>query len=91
MSFLPEIDRKGTQAAVEAAMEKFRMFKFLSFEEREASTIAAWSDSPKGFTGTVSNQTANIAIYNVDNTTYRKEYCERVERVVKRMPRLERF
>ncbi|AOZ91581.1 ArpU family phage packaging/lysis transcriptional regulator [Paenibacillus crassostreae] len=91
MSFLPEIDRKRTQAAVEAAMEKYRMFKFLSFEEREAGITAGYNERFHGPTNETSDQTASIAIYNVDNVTYRKEYCERVERVVKRMPRLERF
>lgn len=91
MSFLPEIDRKRTQAAVEAAMEKYRMFKFLSFEEREAGITAGYNERFHGPTNETSDQTAGIAIYNVDNVAYRKEYCERVERVVKRMPRLERF
>jgi hypothetical protein len=32
---LPEIDRERTQAAVEAALEKYRIFEFLSFEKEE--------------------------------------------------------
>ncbi|MDY7993327.1 ArpU family phage packaging/lysis transcriptional regulator [Paenibacillus polymyxa] len=91
-SFLPEIDRKRTQAAVEAALEKYRIYKYLSVEEREASTTAAYSDMPRSSpTNVTSDQTANIAIHNVDSAAFRKEYCERVERAVKRMPRLERF
>ncbi|MEC0237815.1 ArpU family phage packaging/lysis transcriptional regulator [Paenibacillus kribbensis] len=91
-SFLPEIDRKRTQAAVEAALEKYRIYKYLSVEEREASTTAAYSDMPRSSpTNVTSDQTANIAIHNVDSQAFRKEYCERVERAVKRMPRLERF
>lgn len=91
MSFLPEIDRERTQEAVEAILERYRMYKFLSFEEREASTTSSISDIPRSFTGTTSDQTANIAIYNVDTRAQQKNFCERVERVVKRMPRLERF
>lgn len=75
-SFLPEIDRERTQAAVEAALEKYRIFKFLSFEEREAATTAAWSDSPKGFTGVTTDQTSNIAIHNVDTQEHRKNFCD---------------
>ncbi|MEK4236520.1 ArpU family phage packaging/lysis transcriptional regulator [Paenibacillus sp. FSL H7-0714] len=90
-SFLPEIDREQTQAAVEAALEKYRIFKFLSFEEREAATTAAWSDSPKGFTGVTTDQTSNIAIHNVDTQAHRKNFCERIERVVNRMPKMEGF
>ncbi|MBW4083608.1 ArpU family phage packaging/lysis transcriptional regulator [Paenibacillus sp. S150] len=90
-SFLPEIDRERTQAAVEAALEKYRMNKFLSFEEREASTTATWSDSPKGFTGNTTDQTASIAIHNVDTKAAQREYCERIERIVRRLPRMEKF
>ncbi|OMC99174.1 ArpU family phage packaging/lysis transcriptional regulator [Paenibacillus sp. FSL R5-0636] len=92
MSFeLPELDRRRTQTAVEAALEKYRIFKSTIFEDREAKTTAAWSDSPKGFTGTVSDQTANIAIYNADEPAARRAYCERIERVVSRLPRRERL
>lgn len=90
-SFLPEIDRDRTQEAVEAILERYRMYKFLSFEEREASTTSNISDIPRSFTGTTTDQTSNIAIYNVDSRTKQKNFCERVERVVRRMPRMESF
>ncbi len=91
-SFLPDIDRKRTQQAVEAALEKYRIYKYLSFEERTASITAAYSDMPRSSpTNVTSDQTANIAIYNADQQRYRADYCERIERAVKRMPRLERF
>lgn len=90
-SFLPEIDRERTQAAVEAALYKYRENKFLTFDEREATTTAAWSDSPKGFTGITTDQTSNIAIHNVDGKAARREYCERIERIVRRLPRMEKF
>lgn len=90
-SFLPEIDRERTQAAVEAALYKYRENKFLTFDEREASTTAAWSATPRSDTGTTSDQTSNIAIYNVDGKAARREYCERIERIVRRLPRMEKF
>lgn len=92
MSFeLPELDRKLTQAAVEAALEKYRMFKLISFEEREASVTASWSDSPKGFTGSTTDQTGTIASHNVDVPAARRSYCEKVERSVKRLHPKERL
>lgn len=91
-SFLPAIDRKRTQEAVLGALEKYRIYKYLSFEEREASTTATYSDMPRSSpTNVTTDQTASIAIFNADQQRYRKEYCDRVERAVKRMPRLERF
>ncbi|WP_227011501.1 ArpU family phage packaging/lysis transcriptional regulator [Paenibacillus lutimineralis] len=90
LSFLPEIDRKLTQAAVEDALEKYRMYKFLTYEEREASTTAGYNERFHGPTNVTSDQTADIAIHNVDAQVQRKRYCERIERVVYRMPRMER-
>ncbi|MGM1050261.1 MAG: ArpU family phage packaging/lysis transcriptional regulator [Bacillota bacterium] len=88
---MPELDRKKTRAAVEAALEKYRIFKSIAFDEREAQTTAAWSDSPKGYTGTTSDQTANVVTFNVDVPASRRAYCERIERVVKRPPKRERL
>ncbi|MGG4219605.1 ArpU family phage packaging/lysis transcriptional regulator [Paenibacillus jamilae] len=90
-SFLPGIDQERTQSEVEAAFEKYRLYKFLTFEEREAKTTAIWSDSPRSFTGTTTDQTASIAIHNVDTPAARREYCERIERIVRRLPRMEKF
>jgi ArpU family phage transcriptional regulator len=89
--FLPELDRKRTQKAVEAALEKYRIFKYLTFEEREASITSSPEPRYHGPTNVTSDQTANVAIHNVDAQAARKSYCERVERAVKRLPRMERF
>ncbi|WP_436241755.1 hypothetical protein [Paenibacillus sp. LjRoot56] len=42
-------------------------------------------------TNTISDQTANIAIYNVDEPAKRKKHCERLEAAVRKLPRLERL
>jgi len=89
--FLPELDRKRTQAAVEEALEKYRICMFLTFEEREASTTAGYNGREHGPTNTTSDQTAQIAIHNVDAQAARKAYVERIERAVKRLPRMEKF
>lgn len=92
MSFeLPELDRKATQTAVEAALEKYRLFKYLTFEEREVSITAGSEVRYHGPTNETSDQTGDIAIYNADQHRYRKDYCERIERAVSRLPKLERF
>ncbi|MCY9765030.1 transcriptional regulator [Paenibacillus alvei] len=88
---LPELDRKKTQTAVEDALEKYRIFKYVSFEEREASITASYSDMPRSNTNVTSDQTADIAIYNTDMQEARKTYCDRIERAVRRLPRMERF
>lgn len=92
MSFeLPELDRKGTQAAVESALERFRLFKYLTFEEREASITASTEPRYHGPTNQTSDQTGDIAIHNADLQQQRKSYCERIERAVNRLPKMEKF
>jgi ArpU family phage transcriptional regulator len=89
--FLPELDRKKTQKAVEAALAKYRLYKYLTFDEREATITANYELREGGASNKTSDQTAVIAIHNVDAQQARKAYCERIERAVKRLPRMERF
>lgn len=92
MSFeLPELDRKATQAKVEEYLEKYRLFKYLTFEEREASTTASSTPRYHGPTNQTGDQTGSIALYNVDEQERRKQYCEWIERAVHRLPKMERF
>lgn len=92
MSFeLPELDRKETQAAVERTLSKYRMAKYLSFDEREANTTPAYVERMHGPTNETSDQTADIAIHNAEEQEKRKQFCNRVEQSVKRLPPLERF
>ncbi|MCA0754852.1 transcriptional regulator [Paenibacillus sp. N4] len=88
---LPELDRKRTQAAVEAALEKYRIFKTITFEEREASTTAGYNERFHGPTNTTSDQTASIAIHNVDVPAARRVYCTKIERAVARLHPKERL
>jgi ArpU family phage transcriptional regulator len=92
MSFfdLPELDKRKTKDAVEDALNKYRVYKYLDFEERETSTTASWKEAVVSSSGTT-DQTANAAIYNADAKKMRKDYCTKVERAVKRLPHLERF
>lgn len=88
---LPELDRKVTQAFVERELEMYRLFKYLTFDEREASTTSHMDDIGGGKSNLTSDQTGTIAIYNVDEQNRRRKYCERVERAVRRLPPMERF
>ncbi|GAF63601.1 hypothetical protein BTS2_0492 [Bacillus sp. TS-2] len=93
MSFdfdLPELDRKKTKEAVESELEKYRLFKYLAFEEREASITTSPEERFHGPTNTTSDQVAQVAIYNAHEQQLRKEYIERIERSVKRLAPMER-
>ncbi|MCY9510610.1 transcriptional regulator, partial [Paenibacillus larvae] len=83
--------RKKTQEAVEAILEKYRMYKTISFEEKEASITSSYTERFHGPTNVTSDQTANVAVYNVDNLERRKAFIERVERAVSRLHPKERL
>ena len=82
---LPALDEKKTRQAVLDAMDKYRICKYLTADEREASTTASYSDMPRSNTGVTSDQTASIAVHNVSLIEQSKLYCERVERAVSRL------
>ncbi|WP_010498590.1 ArpU family phage packaging/lysis transcriptional regulator [Paenibacillus elgii] len=90
--FLPELDRRRTQKAVEQAMETYRLYKYLTADEgREAKITASYELREGGSSGKISDQTADIAIHNVDSKEAKRKYCEWVERNVARLPSMERF
>jgi len=92
MSFmLPEINRKTTQSKVEQHFKQYRLFKYLTFEVREASITASSEIRYHGPTNTTSDQTSNIAIYNADQQKYREQFIFRTEKAVDRLPKMEKF
>ncbi|QOY36822.1 ArpU family phage packaging/lysis transcriptional regulator [Anaerobacillus isosaccharinicus] len=92
MSFeLPELDQKETQKEVEKYLSRYRLYKYLSFEDAEASITASYSERFHGPTNSTSDQTAQIAVSNANDQEERRAFCERVERAVRRLPPMERF
>ncbi|RSL32655.1 transcriptional regulator [Salibacterium salarium] len=91
MSFeLPQLDRTETKRAVEETLERYRIFKYLSFEEKEVSITSSYEERLHGPTNETSDQVAKAATYNVDEPRKRQKYCERIERAVRRLPKMER-
>lgn len=88
---LPELDRKATKAKVEEHLERYRLFKYLTYEEREASITASSEVRYHGATNVTGDQTGSIAIYNAELQMQRKQFCERIERAVSRLPKMEKF
>lgn len=91
VSDLPELDRKATQAKVESYLERYRLYKYLIFDERETMITGSSEVRFHGTTNQIIDQTGSVAIYNVDEQAYRKNFCERVEKAVSRLPEMERF
>ncbi|OXL87322.1 transcriptional regulator [Paenibacillus sp. SSG-1] len=86
---LPQLDRRKTQAAVEAILEKYRIYKTITFEVREASVTASYTERFHGPTNVTSDQTAQVAVYNVDAPAARQEYCRMIESIVERLGKRE--
>jgi ArpU family phage transcriptional regulator len=89
--FLPELDRKRTQKAVQKELEKYRLYKYLEFDEREATITQSSAPRYHGPTNVTSDQTAQVAIHNVDARAARRAHVDRIERAVNRLPRMEKF
>lgn len=82
---LPVIDEKATRINVESVLEKYLLYKTIEFEEKEASITPSYQFRYHGPTNVTSDQTANVAIDNVDEPEKRKRYCEWVEKSVSRL------
>lgn len=91
MCELPKLDRKRTQSAVEGALERYRIFSIMAFEEREAVITASYQERYHGPTNQTSDQTASVAIHNVDASAQRRAYCDWIEQAVKRLHPKERL
>ncbi|MGF9821425.1 ArpU family phage packaging/lysis transcriptional regulator [Brevibacillus agri] len=84
-------EMKKIRSAVEAAMEKYRMYKYLMFDERVTRVTASYEPFVHSKTNQKSDQTAAIATHNVDGHTEREAYCNLIERAVAQLPEKERF
>nr|WP_025695693.1 ArpU family phage packaging/lysis transcriptional regulator [Paenibacillus durus] len=85
LSSLPELDRRQTQIAIESMLEKYRIFKTITFEAREASTTYSYTERFHGPTHVIADPTASLAAHNVDVPAARRAYCAAVESVVERL------
>lgn len=80
------IDRDATEEAVKDYLTKAKEYKITEFIPLEPSTTPGYSDMPRGYTGTTSDQTGDIAIYNTDEQERRRKHIERAEKAIGRLP-----
>lgn len=85
IAVLPELDRRRTQIAIEGMLEKYRIFKTVTFEAKEAGTTYSYMERFHGPTNKITDQTASIATHNVDVPAARRAYCECIDSVVERL------
>ena len=84
-------DKKAIKKAIEEVFERYRIYKYLMFDNREARTTTSYEPRFHGNTNLTSDQTGEIASWNVDEHERRRRYCEWIEHLVSRLPSIERF
>lgn len=82
---LPEMDRRRTQLAIEGLLEKYRIFKTVTFAAREATITYGYGERFHGPTNAIADQTGSIAVHNVDAPAARKAFCDAIDSVVERL------
>lgn len=83
LSFLPELDRRKTQVTIESMLERYRMFKTITFEAKEAGSAYSYPERIHGPTHPYSDQT------EVDVPAARRAFCAAIDSVVDRLDRRE--
>lgn len=75
--------KKQVKAEIEKLFSRYRIWKRVSsFKRKEASITASYTPRYHGNTNTTSDQTADVAISNVDEQAKRQAYCEWIEAAV---------
>jgi ArpU family phage transcriptional regulator len=88
---LPEIDRDATKKAVEAALERYRLFLLtLRLDQLPRVTQQYSLDVPPSNTNKFHSSTEEMAIRNADYERERSEYIKRITLAVNRLSYWER-
>lgn len=84
------IDKEKTRQAVEDRLETVRLYRQFGDIRREVSTTASYELRQGSSGGTVSKQTENVAVYNVDTEARHKYYDELLTRCMNKLRARER-
>lgn len=87
---LPEWDRKATQEAVEAAIEKYRLCLLVIPEERLPQVTAKYTLEIPSFSNQFHSSTEDIAIERIDEEQRRMKYVEFFRKAINRLSPRER-
>ena len=90
LSFVRDLDGKKTKEAVEAALEKYRMYMLTVPNEYLPRVTQTYSLVPPSNTNAFHSSTESAAIKKADFERERDEYMERIRRAVNRLTKLQR-
>ncbi|GCD83689.1 ArpU family transcriptional regulator [Parageobacillus thermoglucosidasius] len=87
---LPEIDRVATKKAVEAALEKYRVYLLTLRLDQLPKVTQHYSLVPPSNTNKFHSSTEEMAIRSADYEREREEYIRRITNAVNRLSKWER-
>lgn len=87
---IPAAKIKQVRPALEELFYKYRLYKHHSFHGREAQITSSSEPRYHGQTNQITDQTGNIAAWNVDERAERNAYCEHIEQAVEKLPDVEK-
>lgn len=90
LSFVRDLDGEKTKEAVEAALEKYRMYMLTVPDEHPPRVTQTYSLVPPSQTNAFHSSTEDAAIKKVDFERERDEYMEKIRRAVNRLNKTER-
>ena len=90
LSFLRDVDGEKTKEAIEAALEKYRMYMLTVPDEYLPKITQTYSLVPPSQTNAFHSSTESAAIKKVDFERERDEYIEKICRAVNRLTKLQR-
>jgi ArpU family phage transcriptional regulator len=82
---LPEIERDMTKMAVEATLEKYRIYLLTVPEEKVPKVTASYSLVPPAFTNEFHSSTEDAAISMVDKEREREKFIEWVRKAINKL------
>lgn len=90
LSFLRDVDGEKTKEAVEAALEKYRMYMLTVPDEFLPRVTQTYSLVPPSQTNAFHSSTEDIAVKRADFDREKYKYMEKINRAVNRLTKLQR-
>ncbi|CEG29813.1 ArpU family phage packaging/lysis transcriptional regulator [Bacillus sp. B-jedd] len=87
---LPSIDREATKKAVEAALEKYRIFLLTQSPDKQPKVTQNFSMEMPAYSNQFHSSTEEAAIKNADYEMEREQYIRRIVLAVNRLSHWER-
>ncbi|WP_374717109.1 ArpU family phage packaging/lysis transcriptional regulator [Geobacillus thermodenitrificans] len=90
LSFLRDVDGEKTKEAVEATLEKYRMYMLTVPDEFLPRVTQTYSLVPPSQTNAFHSSTEDIAVKRADFDREKCKYMEKIHRAVNRLTKLQR-